>query len=103
MFTLEDIFAEAKSDYTLYIACAFAITAVLLRAFAPADRDRLRAILVLLVLHVVLLPLAALFRPYEGTAYNYVRLPCLIFAATGCVRMSTAVLFSVTLPRLGLP
>jgi small-conductance mechanosensitive channel/CRP-like cAMP-binding protein len=93
--------------HTLELVSGFIILVLLARLMGRIERDRLRIILVLLVLHLLLVPLAALlYHPErhenQTAAYVQTKLAVLICAALAAIGVLTILFFAVLLPRLRL-
>jgi small-conductance mechanosensitive channel/CRP-like cAMP-binding protein len=94
---------EAWNARTPFIVAGLFLTIVCVRLFAVEEKKRVRAMVVLTVLHLILVPVVGALR-YRGAmnAYDEVWLACMIFGALAVVGMSTAMFFGFLLPRIGL-
>src|SRR5512138_3253427 len=95
------LWAEARDDLSLGLLAALVITALLIRAFAPEERTKVRGMTILTALHLVLLPVLASLRGASSDWYNDVRLAALVFETLAFVGMAAALIFGLALPRAG--
>ncbi len=97
------IWHELLDDRTLFVAVAFFVVLFLVQSFAHGERGRLRASLVLLVLHLVLMIIAGILRTQPGREwYAEVRLPALLFEVLGAIGLMNVTMFGLLLPRVGV-
>jgi len=98
-----EIWHEFLDDRTLFVALGFFAVLFLVQTFAHTERGRIRASLVLLVLHVLMMIIAGVLRAQAGREwYAEVRLPALIFEVLAVVGLINIVMFGVLLPRVGV-
>jgi small-conductance mechanosensitive channel/CRP-like cAMP-binding protein len=98
------ILDEAWENRTPFVVAGLFLTIVAIRVLAPREeRRRVRAMVVLVALHLVCLPILGALR-VQGTrsAYHGVLLASLAFEVLAVVAMSSTVLFAGLLPRVGL-
>jgi small-conductance mechanosensitive channel/CRP-like cAMP-binding protein len=72
------------------------------RVWAPEEKGRVRAVFLLTIGHLALLPAVGLLRAQQQAALNDVRLPLMILTALAFVGVGGILLFAVLLPRLGV-
>lgn len=92
---MEGILSEAVDDQTLAVFLGLILTAVLVGAFAPAERHRLRGILFLFLIHLALVPATGVLRSRGASFYAEARFACLLFAALSVVMMAGVLIFNV--------
>jgi small-conductance mechanosensitive channel/CRP-like cAMP-binding protein len=102
MDLLSTLWHEAWEDGSVLLVGGLFLLAFLLRTFAPDERTRLRAILVLTILHLILMPICAGLRRAGADAYPDVRLPTLIIGTLAAAGMLSTLVFAIGLPRVGL-
>jgi small-conductance mechanosensitive channel/CRP-like cAMP-binding protein len=99
----QGIWNELLDDRTIFVAIGFFVVLFLVQSFAHVERGRVRATLVLFVLHFVTLLAAGAIRYQPGSDwYAEVRLPALIFESLGVVGLINILIFGVMLPRVGV-
>jgi len=98
----QGIVEEGRQDQTLWLILGVLVTSLVLRGGPRLERKRLRGVIILVVFHLILVPVAGLLRVEEVGALRQVRLASLIFAAMAVVAMGATVLFVVLLPRVRL-
>ncbi len=100
MRAFSEIMAEVRNDQVLPIAFGLLVTLLLVQAFAPLERRRLRVIMVFFLLQLVLVLTAGALRAEASPIHPYVRLASLILATLCVVGISSLLLFDVLLPPL---
>jgi small-conductance mechanosensitive channel/CRP-like cAMP-binding protein len=94
---------ESLADYSAAVVGGLIITIVLVRTLAPAEKSRIRAMVLLTVLHLLCLPIVAGFvSAAQATGMKDARLACLVFEVTAVIGMVSTMIFGVFLPRIGL-
>jgi small-conductance mechanosensitive channel/CRP-like cAMP-binding protein len=95
------LWGEIKADYSHVLVAALMLTFIGVRALARDERRRIKAMVVMVCLHLLLLPIIA---GLAATRYEHreVRLAAWIFGTLAAVGMAGAWVFSIILPRIGL-
>jgi small-conductance mechanosensitive channel/CRP-like cAMP-binding protein len=93
--------AAAGDNLSFALVAALVVVALLLQTAPREERRRLRGMVVLVALNLVLVPVLVGIDPRSGW-YNDVRLAAWVLAVLAFVGMAGALVFAVTLPRLGL-
>ncbi|WP_373047819.1 cyclic nucleotide-binding domain-containing protein [Vulgatibacter sp.] len=94
---------EARADYTAFLLAGLALAIPLIRNLAPpAQRRRVRGMVLLTLAHLALLVAGVLLRGTEPEVHRDLRLASLACAALAAVGILGTLLFSVVLPRLHL-
>jgi small-conductance mechanosensitive channel/CRP-like cAMP-binding protein len=100
---LEALRDEIDASRTLWLIGGLVLTALVLHSFAPVERRRVRGMSMLVGLHLVLLPVHALFVARDQAGSQGVRLALRLFEVLAVVGMAGTVLYAALLPRVRLP
>ena len=98
---LDDLLFEAKRTGTLWMVGGLFVTALLVRRYAPEDRRRLRAIVLFALVHIAVLPWAALERNEGSSRYDLLHPVVVLFSALAGIGMVLTVGFKVLLHKAG--
>jgi small-conductance mechanosensitive channel/CRP-like cAMP-binding protein len=95
------LLSETLDDLSFVLLAALVVTTIITRTFIPAERRRVRGMVILTGLHFLLLPVLGALRD-GSAAYNDVRMVALVFEVLAFVGMAATILFGLFLPRLGI-
>jgi small-conductance mechanosensitive channel/CRP-like cAMP-binding protein len=97
----QTVLSEFILDNSLVICICYFLTLVLIHFLSLKDKG-LRVIGMMVLLHLFLVPVAALVRFYDAESYTEIRFACLVFGAMALISMGCMVLFRVFLLKLNI-
>lgn len=97
------VVAEAQDLRSLSAIVVFALAALLIVVVVPSETRQLKKAGVFLVLHLLMLPIAAGLRAYDLPGYVPARLVAVAAEGFAVIALVSILVFGALLPRIGLP
>lgn len=102
MHFFETLWAHTLEARTLWILGVLVVAVPLVRRFGH-DKPRFKGVAAFFFLHLLSLVTSAALKAADSSFEDFFRTPCWVFGAVAAVSALATLLFSVLLPKVGLP